>query len=166
MSDFPGIRKLLLKTAGIDRCIGFLIRCFFPSVGLVWYCCSSLRWEATEKHSQLCGYCYRSEYHTNRYNCSLWTPSSLAVCVTTVHLYEQWPCWCYSPTAVSAIWSAPAVDHRSVLWFLVLWTIPASKKYVNDRINVWNQRRSQFRLMGPIFTSLSTDEASVVKYLA
>ena len=37
---------------------------------------------------------------------------------------------------------------------------------VNDKVNVWNHRRSQFWPMGPTFTSLSTDEASVVKYLA
>ena len=39
-------------------------------------------------------------------------------------------------------------------------------KNVNDMFNVRNHRWSQFRPTGPAFASLSTDEASVVKYLA
>ena len=38
--------------------------------------------------------------------------------------------------------------------------------HVNDRFNVLSHRRSQFQPTGPTFTSLSTDEASVVKRLA
>ena len=38
-------------------------------------------------------------------------------------------------------------------------------QYIGDWFNTY-LGRSQFRLTGPTFTSLSTDEASVVKYLA
>ena len=37
---------------------------------------------------------------------------------------------------------------------------------VNDRFNIWNHRWSQFQLTGPPFTSLFTDEASMIKCLA
>ena len=37
-------------------------------------------------------------------------------------------------------------------------------KYVNDSFDVWNHQWSHFRPTGPTFTSLSTNEASVVKY--
>ena len=40
------------------------------------------------------------------------------------------------------------------------------QKNVNDRFNVWNHWRNPFRPTGPPFTSLSTDEASLIKCLA
>ena len=58
----------------------------------------------------------------------------------------------------------------TAVWYFwvtsIKYSLFRSSNNVNDRFNVWNHRRSQFRPMGPTFTSLFTEEASVVKYLA
>ena len=46
------------------------------------------------------------------------------------------------------------------------WAVTTQGTKVNDRFNVWSHWRSQFRPTGTTFTSLSTDEASMIKCLA
>ena len=54
---------------------------------------------------------------------------------------------------------------KVIIYYVAQWRYTLSKN-VNDRFTVWNHWWSQFLLMGPPFTSLSTDEASVIKRLA
>ena len=82
---------------------------------------------------------------------------------------KKWTCT-HSRKTKSRIEFANPERHKSTSWRWCECTVrkiwPKVNVAITDTFNVWNHRRSQFRLMGPTFTSLSTDEASVLKRLA